>query len=319
LLIVDAKIVSICLFILPPGEFLYEEFHQQRNIPSCVPEAAGSRWKDVEAEIKVVAKMPCRKRICARFRLVAATSRTSTQLSLRAPNLFELLLLQNAQQFCLHSRWDIADLVEEEVPLSASSETADLTSDRSGECTPFMAEEFAFQQPSGIRRTIELHEVPGFSLAESVDRMRNQLLACAAFRPRAHRRIRRGYCLHVSQHALQRLTRAIIPSNARGMDSRCGRMKHRSLGRTSSNRPISFGAPLFGLRLLGPILLAKKTGDYKQLKPFSSSLLIFASSDYFGSAASDPRRSLRFPLAQLGRLPACVHVMPRPWRLGCPD
>ena len=57
---------------------------------------------------------------------MAATSRTSTLIVLRAAEPLELLLLQHAEQLGLQLQRDVADLVEEQRPLVGQLEAADL-------------------------------------------------------------------------------------------------------------------------------------------------------------------------------------------------
>ena len=61
---------------------------------------------------------------------MAATTRTSTAMRLRAAQALELLLLQDAQQLGLQRRRDVADLVEEQRAAVGQLEAADLLRDR---------------------------------------------------------------------------------------------------------------------------------------------------------------------------------------------
>jgi len=80
-----------------------------------------------------------------RSRLVAAISRTSTRIVLRAPQVLELLVLQNAQQFGLQLQRNLSNLVEQQSalirqfqPARASGLTAPVNA------SLFVAEQLAF-------------------------------------------------------------------------------------------------------------------------------------------------------------------------------
>jgi hypothetical protein len=58
---------------------------------------------------------------------------------------FELLFLQNTEEFGLQCEWHIADFIKEESPLVSQFETANSLSDCTRKSAPFMAKEFAFE------------------------------------------------------------------------------------------------------------------------------------------------------------------------------
>ena len=69
-----------------------------------------------------------------------------------AADALEGLLLEDAQQFDLRVRRQVADFVEEQSALVRLLEASDATLVRPGERAPFVAEQFAFQQDSRVRR-----------------------------------------------------------------------------------------------------------------------------------------------------------------------
>jgi hypothetical protein len=58
---------------------------------------------------------------------------------------FELLFLQNTEEFGLQCEWHIADFIKEESPFVSQFETANSLSDCTRKSAPFMAKEFAFE------------------------------------------------------------------------------------------------------------------------------------------------------------------------------
>src|SRR5215469_11161798 len=88
----------------------------------------------------------------------------------------EFLLLQNAQQFRLKFKRDIADLVQEKRALVRQFKAAHFLSNRPGECSFFMTEQLTLQQPQRYRSAIQFHERASATSAQIVDRAGNQLL-----------------------------------------------------------------------------------------------------------------------------------------------
>src|SRR4029077_13157108 len=113
-------------------EFLYEEFRQQRNVLPAFPKRRDHDGEDVKPEIKIVAKFLIGNHL-REISIGRCNESHTDSLGLRVAKSFELLLLQNAKQFCLQLQWDIADLVEKEGSLVRQLKTADLTRDCSGE------------------------------------------------------------------------------------------------------------------------------------------------------------------------------------------
>ena len=66
--------------------------------------------------------------------------------SLIASETFELLILQNTQQFGLQSQRNLTDLVQEQSAFIGQFETAYLSADGTGERAFFIAEKVAFQK-----------------------------------------------------------------------------------------------------------------------------------------------------------------------------
>src|SRR5215831_765702 len=75
-----------------------------------------------------------------------------------AAETFELLLLQNAEQFRLQRERQVPDLVEEEGSVIRHFEAASFLSDSSGKCTFLVPEQFALQKIKWNRGAIYLYE-----------------------------------------------------------------------------------------------------------------------------------------------------------------
>jgi len=105
--------VSICLS--SSGRIAYEEFHQQR-MSSLRPEGEDHDGKDVKAEIKVVRKFLAGNHL--REISIGRRKRIARRLWFAWCPIFELLLLQNAQQFFAAALVGYRDFVEKEGSLS---------------------------------------------------------------------------------------------------------------------------------------------------------------------------------------------------------
>src|SRR6185369_9088033 len=94
-----------------------------------------------------------------------------------AAQTFELLLLQNPQQFRLQRQRNIAYLIEEQGPSIGHFEAADFLCNCSGESSLFVSKEFAFQQVKGNGRAIQFYEGPSAACADVVNGASNQFFA----------------------------------------------------------------------------------------------------------------------------------------------
>ena len=96
------------------------------------------------------------------------------------------LILQEAQQLDLHRQRQVADFVEEQRAAIGALDLADGLLHRAGEGALLMAEQLAFQQGLGDRRAIDRDEGLLGARAQAVDRLRQHLLAGAAFAKQQH-------------------------------------------------------------------------------------------------------------------------------------
>src|SRR5262249_542624 len=71
---------------------------------------------------------------------------------------FELLFLQNTQQFRMQRERQVPDLIKEESSIIRHFEAANFLSDSSGKCTFLMSEQFTLQKIKWNRGAIDLHE-----------------------------------------------------------------------------------------------------------------------------------------------------------------
>src|SRR6266700_1611247 len=88
-----------------------------------------------------------------------------------AAQAFELLFLQNAEQFRLQRRWDVAYFVQEECALISELETPNLLRDGSGERAFLVAKKLALQQVQRNGGAIQPYKRPSATRADVVNSM----------------------------------------------------------------------------------------------------------------------------------------------------
>ncbi len=96
-----------------------------------------------------------------------------------APHPRKFPFLEHAEQFRLHLQWHVADLIEENGAVRGEFQFSHRGGNSSGERPFFMPEKLRFDQPLGDRRTVNRNK--GFFplLTVVMDRLGDQLLACA--------------------------------------------------------------------------------------------------------------------------------------------
>src|ERR1700739_639625 len=120
-----------------------------------------------------------------------------------AAQAFKFLLLQDAQQFGLQSRRNVAHFVEKERAFVGQLETANLLCYGTGECASLVAKKLAFQQIERNGGAIQLYKRAPEPRAQTVNCACNQLFARACFSLDKNGGIRGGDLFHLFEHRLQ--------------------------------------------------------------------------------------------------------------------
>src|ERR1700756_2760074 len=119
--------------------------HQGRNVLATFSQRRQKHWKYIQAKVQVAAKLSisyhCRQVLMRRSYKPDIDSMGPT-----APQAFELLFLQYAQQFRLQCRWNIAHLVQEEGTFVRKLKTSKLLGNRTSEGAFLVAKKLALQQ-----------------------------------------------------------------------------------------------------------------------------------------------------------------------------
>ena len=121
---------------------------------------------------------------------------------------FELVLLQDTEEFGLQRRRNVAHFVEEQRASVGQLEPAHLLGNRTGKRSLFMTEQLALEQVERDGGTIEFHERPAASELSCWIARADQLLAGAAFAVDQDGSIGRRDALDLVEHSFQRRTTA---------------------------------------------------------------------------------------------------------------
>ena len=145
------------VFTETAAELSHVVANQQRNILGALAQRGYADRKHVEAVIEVGAEFVLPDHL---FEITVRRRDQSGIAVQRAsrPETLKLVLLQHAEQLRLQFERQLADFVQEYRPLVGEFETAHAARNRTGESTPLVSEQFAFEQGARNRRAIDLHE-----------------------------------------------------------------------------------------------------------------------------------------------------------------
>ncbi len=136
---------------------------------------------------------------------MAASTRTSTGVSVFAAQAAHFVILQHAQQLGLRRRGHLADFVEQQRAAVGQLEAADAAFGGAGERAALVAENFALHQRFGNGGAVDGHEGTVGARRKPVNGARQDFLARAGFAGDQHGRGRRRHLLHQAHHVLHRL------------------------------------------------------------------------------------------------------------------
>jgi hypothetical protein len=85
--------------------------------------------------------------------------------------------LEHTEQLGLEFKWHVSNFIEKQRATICERKAADVRIDGTGERSPHMSKQIAFEKTGRHRRTVHLDEIPAATRAELVDRARDDLLA----------------------------------------------------------------------------------------------------------------------------------------------
>ena len=97
------------------------------------------------------------------------------------------MFLQDAQKLGLHVRANVTDLIKKAGAALSFLKQSSFIRNRSGKCSPHMAEQFAFEERLAERAAVHGHKWAARPGTMLVNGLSNQLLAGAAFSENQHR------------------------------------------------------------------------------------------------------------------------------------
>jgi hypothetical protein len=171
---------SRCGTIHSLGGLLHKMRGEGRDVVAALAKRREFNREDAQAIVKVLAEAAC---IDFMFQ-VAIGGGDDANVDLAATGIadtFQFLLLQDAQQLCLHREWYFGDFVEKQRAAVSQFEAAKLILDRAGERAFHVTEKLALEQAVGYCTTIYLDEGMALSRTVVVDGPGDELLAGAAF------------------------------------------------------------------------------------------------------------------------------------------
>jgi hypothetical protein len=177
-------------------------FDEWGNVFAAIPQGRQGDRKNIQTIVEVTAKF-----LTVHHSLEVPVRRGDEPhvyaMGTTTSETFELLFLQNTEQFGLQCEWHIADFIKEESPFVSQFEAANSLCDCSGKSTPFMAKELTFKQVEGNRRTVQLDQRLAATGTRIVDRVSDEFLASAGLALDEHSRVRRRNPLGLFKHDSQ--------------------------------------------------------------------------------------------------------------------
>src|SRR5258708_25050112 len=178
---------------------------QSGNVFAALPQWWQLDWEHVQTIVEVAAELAVIHHLL-QIPICCSNQPDVHLMSASASQTLKLLFLQDAQQFGLQGRRNIAYFVQEERAFVGEFEAADLLRDGASERALIVAEEFALEQVKGNGGTIQPYERASATRTEVVNRMRNQFLAGASFALDNDGRVRGRDALDLLKHRFQRRT-----------------------------------------------------------------------------------------------------------------
>jgi hypothetical protein len=176
--------------------------HEWRNVFASIPQGRQRDRKYIQAIVQIAAKFSTRHHSLEV--LVSRGDQTHVDaMRAPAPQPFEFLFLQNAEELGLQRERYVPDFIEEQGSFISQVETADFLRDRSGKGSPFVTKKFTLEQVERDCSTVELDQRVTAASARIVDHMRDEFLASAGLSLNENGRIRRRDPLGLLQHNSQ--------------------------------------------------------------------------------------------------------------------
>jgi len=190
------------LFAHAPGTDLDEMRDERGDVFAPRPQRRQQNRKDVQAVVQVDAEFSAPDHLCE----IAVRGGDQAHIDVMgapAAQALEFLFLQDAKQFGLQCRRNVADLIQKQRALVGQLEPANLLRDCAGERALLVAEQLAFEQIQRNGRAIHFDEGASASRADVVNGARDQFLAGTRFPLDQYSRICGRHAFDLFEHRFE--------------------------------------------------------------------------------------------------------------------
>ena len=210
-LLLDVNDIAVVLLVV----HFQKMAHQTGDVFSTGTQGGHVERHDVEPVVKILAECFLRNEV-EEFAVARGNHSGIHADRLGVAHPLEFSLLQHSQQFHLKLRRRGVDFIQKNRAGVRGLKATRAVGDSTGERTPHVAEEFAFQQTLGKCTAVHSYERAAAPGREFVNRLGNQFLACARFANQEHGCIRCGHLPRHRIHLPHRMARSDQSSNRGG-------------------------------------------------------------------------------------------------------
>src|SRR5271168_5046452 len=189
------------------GERSNEVSHQQRDVFFAFAQRRQRNREDVQPIVEIGTELAL---LDHRFQILIGGGNDAHIHAHRASSSesFELLLLEDAEQFGLEFKWQVADFVEQEGTAIRVLKASRSLAHGSGERTSFMPEKLALDQARWNRRAVDRYETVISTRAGVVNRLGDDLLTGSRFSMNENGAIHGRDHAHLFQDSLEASARS---------------------------------------------------------------------------------------------------------------
>src|SRR4029077_18265200 len=155
--------------------------------------------KNVQPIVKITAEFIT----CNHLGQIAMSGGNQTHVDVMraaAAKAFELLFLQNAQEFRLYGQRQVPNFVKKKSAGIRHFETADFLCYGPGKGTLLVPKQLTLQEIEGYSSAVKLHEWASAACAQIVNGVGDQFLPSSRVSQHQHSRISRRYALYLRKH-----------------------------------------------------------------------------------------------------------------------
>jgi hypothetical protein len=179
----------------PPGEYLGEMKNQLAYVLPALSQGRNHDRKNVQPIVEITAEFITRNHLGQ----IAMSGGNQTHVDVMraaAAKAFELLFLQNAQEFRLYGQRQVPNFVKKKSAGISHFETADFLCYGPGKGTLLVPKQLTLQEIEGYGSAVKLHEGASAARTQIVNGMGDQFLPRSGFSQNQHSGISWRHTLH---------------------------------------------------------------------------------------------------------------------------